>query len=491
MANKAEILKTLEAAAKAKRENKLRGWKPYPKQLEFLNATADYSEVCLRAGNQQGKTETGGWFMGASLTGIYPPWFKGRRWDRPIRAWACGESTTAVRDVAQRKLFGPPGDDSGLGTGFVPKDCVGKIIVGHGAGGGFDKVLVKHSSGGWSEVTFKSYDQDRGKWQGESIDLLWCDEEPPPDHYNEGIARLIATNGLAISTFTPLSGTGKILPRFTERSPQAMKDRCLIAMKLDDALHLQDPARRAALLATFSQHEARARIEGLPLLGSGAVFEFPVEDIVDPIFLRNGVVHHKEMGELDTRVWSWCWSIDLGISHPFAAVLLAWDRDRDIIYAVHEVRMKNATISQHAQRMKAIAASPKVIWPHDGHTRDRSSGQEFAKLYAAEGLHMAGSHATFPTGGYSTEAGIALMAERFQSGRLRIAASCTELLDEYQNYHRKDGLLVKEGDDLLSALRIGVMDIRHATPSVLGAAPSSARRSGPTMCSGIEFDIWG
>lgn len=486
--HKEEVVRFLEEQSRAKRENKLRNWRPYPKQAEFIEATSNYGEVCLRAGNQQGKTETASFFVGASLTGIYPSWFKGRRWDRPIRAWACGESTTAVRDVNQRKLFGPPGDESQLGTGFVPKDCVGKIIVGHGAGGGFDKVLVKHVSGGWSEVTFKSYDQDRGKWQGESIDLLWCDEEPPVEHYEEGLARLIATNGLAISTFTPLHGFGRILKRFNERSPEALRNRCLVAMKLDDALHLQDPERRAALFATFGDNK-RSRIDGLPSLGSGAVFDTPLDEILDPIFIRDGQLWHRDMGALDTRGWSWAWSIDFGISHPFAAVLLGHDRDRDIIYVVAEIRMRNATPSQHAQRIKALAVNAPVIWPHDGHVRERGSGLELAKLYKNEGLHMMASHATFPTGGYSTEAGIHELGMRFQSGRLRIAAVCTEIQDEYQNYHRKDGLLVKEGDDLLSALRIGVMAIRNAKPTVIGANPI-ARRSGVVMARDVDFDLF-
>ena len=42
---------------------------------------------------------------------------------------------------------------------------VGKIL-GHGAGGALhDKIMVRHAGGGTSELTFKSYDQERSKWQ--------------------------------------------------------------------------------------------------------------------------------------------------------------------------------------------------------------------------------------------------------------------------------------------------------------------------------------
>lgn len=486
---KDEIIRRLEEQARSKRENKLRAWTPYPRQSAFIEATATHNEVCLRAGNQQGKTETAGAFVAASLTGIYPPWFKGRRWDQPIKAWACGESTVTTRDVCQRKLFGPPGNDELLGTGFIPKDCIGKIIIGHGSGGSFDKVSVKHSSGGWSEIFFKSYDQDRAKWQGDSIDLLWADEEPPVAHYMEGLARLIATQGLAISTFTPLSGLNKILPRFSERSPEAQRNRCLIAMKLDDALHLQDPVQRAALLAAFPEHERRARLEGLPALGSGAVFTMPLETITEPLFVREGKLYHKDIGQLETLTWTWAWAIDFGISHPFGAVLLTWDRDNDIIYCVAEIKMRGATPAQHAQRMKAVARNPIVIWPHDGHRAETSTGVDLIKFYKDEGLTCASSHATAKTGGFKTEPAVAELIARFETGRLKIAACCTDLLDEIQNYHRKDGLLIKEGDDLLSALRIGVMDIRASRPTVLGPRPVA--RTTQRFANGADRDPYG
>jgi hypothetical protein len=282
-----------------------------------------------------------------------------------------------------------------------------------------------------------------------------------------------------------LNGLNQIVPRFRERSPEAQRDRIIIRMRMADAEHLADPERQKALLAMFPEHQRKARLDGVPMLGSGAVFETPIEDIIEPLSVRANKIVHRDIGELNTRGWAFAWSIDFGISHPFAATLLGWDRDNDIIYVLAELRIRNATPAQHAQRMKAIAVNAPVIWPHDGHSRERGSGMELARLYKNEGLHMSGSHATFSTGGYSTEAGISDMQQRFQSGRLKIAAGCVELQEEYQNYHRKDGLLVKEGDDLLSALRIGVMAIRSAKPVPLGSRKSDPRSGdGPKMVRG-------
>jgi hypothetical protein len=248
-----------------------------------------------------------------------------------------------------------------------------------------------------------------------------------------------------------------------------MRNRILIRGRLEDALHLQDPARRAALLATFPTHEREARLNGVPMLGSGAVFETPIDDLVVPIGIVGRNIVHRDLGPLDTTAWAYLWAVDFGISHYFGAVLLAHDRDNDIIYALAEIKMRGAIAAQHAARMKAIAVNVKVAWPHDGSQREKASGETLASLYKSEGLDMLPSHATFAKGGYSTEAGVMEMQARMSTGRFKVAANLLEWQDEYASYHRKDGLIVKENDDLLSATRIGVMAIRNAKTTGLGS----------------------
>lgn len=486
-ARKQELIELLEQQAKAKRENRLKSWKPYTKQEEFIAATRQYTEVALRAGNQQGKSETAAYFVAVAATGLYPDGWQGRRWDKPVRIWACGESTTAVRDVNQRKLCGPPGDESLLGTGFIPRSCIVKTIVGHGAGGALDKVLVKHVSGGISEITFKTYEMERSKFQGESLDLVWMDEESPEDIYMEGLARTVATAGLVISTFTPLNGMLRVLPRFQERSAEAMRSRCLVAMRMSDALHLQDPDRQRALLATFPEYQKRARIEGLPLMGSGSVFEgIELESLLTPLRVQGNEVLHGTIGPIRTHTWRFLWGIDFGIDHPFAAVLIAHDPEHDAVYVLHDIKMRNATPGQHAARMKAVAANVKISWPHDGNSRDRGSGEQLADIYKREGLLMLPSHATFAKGGYSTEAGIAEMLVRMQTDRFKVAESCRDWHEEFVQYHRKEGVIQKINDDLMSATRIAVMQLRSAKPTALGSQRANSGGSGPQMAIGWD-----
>jgi hypothetical protein len=56
--------------------------------------------------------------------------------------------------------------------------------------------------------------------------------------------------------------------------------------------------------------------------------------------------------------------------------------------------------------------------------------------------------------------------------RFKISARRVEWREEFEGYHRKDGLIVKTDDDLLSATRIGVMQICSAKPVGLGARGS-------------------
>jgi phage terminase large subunit-like protein len=487
---KAEILQALEAQVAAKRENKLKSFVPYPKQIEFCNATADHSEAVLQAGNQLGKSEVGAFMAATFATGIYPDWWKGRRFPGPTRGWATGESTVAVRDVSQRKLCGPPGDDALFGTGMIPKALIAGKILGHGAGGAFDTIKVKHVSGGISEISFKSYDQDRSKWQGATLDWLWCDEEPPVEHYMEGLARLVATGGLAYSTFTPLNGLNLILPRFSERTAEAMRNRIVVRMRMQDAGHLADAERQKALIATFPEHQRRARIDGLPMLGSGAVFEdVELDSLAVPLRIINEDVVHSSLGPLETRSWAKLWGIDFGIAHAFAAALLGWDRDNDIVYVLAELKIKGGVPAIHASRMKAIASNVRVAWPHDGAAREKGSGEQLADIYKREGLLMLDRHATFEGGGYSTEAGIMEMLARMRSDRFKVAANCIEWQEEFASYHRKDGLIVKTNDDLLSATRIGIMQLRSGKAVPLG---STRRDRSPEQhyAQGMDFDPW-
>lgn len=190
----------------------------YAKHMQFFAAGNVHWERGMIAANRVGKT----WGVGAyeatcHLTGIYPEWWAGKRFDEPTDAWVAGDTSETTRDVIQFALTGVGGEggDGDIGTGMIP----GSVIIGtptakRGIAGAFDTMRVKHVSGGVSRVGFKSYDQGRKKFQGTAKHFIWLDEEPPADVYTECLTRLMTLNGHMLATFTPLEGATEVVMKF-------------------------------------------------------------------------------------------------------------------------------------------------------------------------------------------------------------------------------------------------------------------------------------
>lgn len=424
-------------------ENRLAYYKPYPKQMDFHAAGLTKRERLLRAGNQNGKTWAGGFEAAMHVTGEYPDWWRGRRFDKPVTMWAAGVTGETTRDNPQRVLMGNVGE---RGSGTIPKAAIAETANAHGVSDLLDYAKVRHKSGGVSTVRFKYYEQGRRKWQGPPVDVVWFDEEPPAEIYDEGLARTIATAGLAYMTFTPLLGMSDVVRRFlTERS----NDRHDTNMTIDDAEHI--PAEeRARIIASFPAHEREARARGTPILGSGRIF--PVtEDLIacDPISFPD---HWPRIG-----------GMDFGWTHPFAAVEVVWDRETGTVYVNRTHRMSEATPIVHAAAIRPWG-NLKWSWPRDGR-RDtlEGAGVALANQFGDQGLDMLHEHAQFEDGSVSVEAGLFMMLTLMETGKFKVMRHLHDWFEEFRLYHRKDGKVVKENDDLMAATRYAIMMLRYAT----------------------------
>jgi phage terminase large subunit-like protein len=185
----------------------------YPKHIAFFKAGATHMERAAIAANRVGKTwGIGGYETTVHLTGDYPPWWEGRRFESPVDVWAAGDTSETTRDIVQLALMGPI---NAIGTGLIPAaKIIGEPARRSGTANSIDTVLVQHASGGTSSLGFKSYDQGRRKFQGTGKHVIWLDEEPPADVYDECLLRLMTTNGLMLATFTPLLGLSDVAMRF-------------------------------------------------------------------------------------------------------------------------------------------------------------------------------------------------------------------------------------------------------------------------------------
>ena len=195
-----EIISTLK---KRQNENRLNYYKPYKFQSNFHDTGSEANQRLLMAANRVGKSFVGAMEMSIHLTGLYPEWWTGKKYKEPIKAWVCGASNETTRDICQKELFGQPDNPRDKGHGSIPKHLIGETTRKPGVPNAHSSVLVKHISGGWSRVAFKAYEMGAEKFMGESIDLVWLDEEPPQDIYSQCITRTLDRRGQVYMTFTP------------------------------------------------------------------------------------------------------------------------------------------------------------------------------------------------------------------------------------------------------------------------------------------------
>jgi phage terminase large subunit-like protein len=413
----------------------------YRKHLEFF-AAGHIRERCMLAANRVGKSEgVGGYELTLHLTGRYPDWWVGRRFDKPVRAWAAGDTGKTTRDIAQTKLLGPPSDPGAWGTGLIPGDLILQTSPKAGVPDAVETITVRHVSGGSSVLNLKSYDQGRVAFQGTEQEVIWLDEEPPLDIYTECLLRLMTTDGILMSTFTPLEGLSETVMHFLPdgKIPEGQRSddgRFLVMASWDDAPHLSQ-AIKDALWKALPPHQRDARSKGIPQLGAGAIY--PVEESE----LTCAPIEIPEH-------WPRCYALDVGWNRT-AAIWLAVDRESQTVYAYSEHYRGQAEPSIHAEAIRARGDwIPGVIDPA-ARGRSQRDGEQLMQQYQDLGLNLVEAK-------NAVEAGIYAVWQRLSGGRLKVFKTCQNWLAEYRLYRRNDkGQIVKMNDHLMDATRYAVM----------------------------------
>jgi len=465
-----------ESIAEAEDTNRLSFYDPYEYQIRFHEGRDSKGRLArqrlLMAANKTGKTYCGAAELATHLTGRYPKWWKGARFNTPIQAWAAGNTTVNTRDIVQAELLGAPGDEEDFGHGAIPKDAIGKTERQPGIPNAYQSVLVKHTSGRNSKLFFKSYEQGKQAWMGKAVDVTWLDEEPPQDIYSQALRASLKSGGLIYMTFTPESGMTQVIAQFMNNLQPHQQ---IFNATWDDAPHLDDEVKQE-ILAALPEHEREMRSKGIPVLGSGLVFPVKEEDIKRPSF---SIPEH----------WSKICGMDFGWDHPTAAVWLAHDRDSDAIYVYDTYRKSAETPVFHAAAMKTRGHWIPVVWPHDGSQHDKGSGIPLAQIYRQQGLNMGVKHFENPEGGQSVEAGLMNMLDKMRTSRFFVFDYCFDWFEEFRMYHRKDGKVIKINDDLMSATRYAAQSLRFAKTSEVKRPQSHA--IGTKEHEWEAFEDWG
>ena len=199
----------------------------YPKHLELFRAGGTHRERCMMGGNRTGKSVCGAYETTCHLTGNYPDWWDGRRFNEPTFCLSAGKFNETVKLINQTHLLGEirkdaKGRNYPTCRGFVPGDLVvPNSLTSRGSVQGLAesiRVRYRDSEHEESTLSLKAYEQGRGSFEGVSRHFIWLDEEPPWDVYEECLLRTATVNGLIMLTFTPLDGITKVVEQFLPKA---------------------------------------------------------------------------------------------------------------------------------------------------------------------------------------------------------------------------------------------------------------------------------
>ena len=464
-----ELLLLLETQKQRERFNKIKQYDPYPYQDEFHSTGAENNQRLLMAANRIGKSYCGAAEMSYHLTGIYPKWWKGRVFTKPITAWAGGVSNETTRDIVQAELLGSPDDPEAFGSGSIPKHLIIKTERKPGVPNAKSVALIKHISGENSSLHFKAYEMGVDKWQGRSVDVVWLDEEPSRELYSQAVTRTLDRRGMVYMTFTPEQGMTETVASFMNR---IQKGQSLTNATWDDASesiksmngekgHLNESVMQQ-ILSAYAPHERDMRRYGRPTIGSGLIFPINEESLmIDPINIEDH--------------WPRIAAIDFGWDHPTAVVWCAIDTEEDMFYVYDCYRASKASPAVHAEVIRQRPHFIPIVYPHDGNRRDSMGNPGLAEQYRSLGCNFTLDHFTNPPGlgqtkgSNSIEEGLMAMLQAMEDGRFKVFNTLPDWFEEFRMYHRKNNKVVAIRDDIMSATRYAFQSQRHA---IAGSDPT-------------------
>jgi hypothetical protein len=431
----------------------------YPWQHEGFETQA--MQWMTIAGNQVGKTISEGYHFALDVTGQYPDWWRGYRFEHAPNCLALGVDSEQLRTVIQPELFGevvdPPVGKKFFSGGWIHRGEIGRIEWSQVPN--VAKRVEVFSKYGRSSVVLRTSSQSKTgsgslSFAGTRICRIWVDECPPDELIGQLNVRTTNGNygkgGHIGYTMTPELGKTKLVTQFMEK--KSPSQHLIGPIAWADAPHIT-PEKQEALLAGIPEHEHDMRSKGIPFFGEGLIYTCPDKRIMCEPF------------RIETIPWmKFIRAMDLGISHPTAIVWMAFDPEQDVIYVLRVYSESGLTAANHAAAANSFLPFAPMVFPPDIDKREPGSGQTLRDYYYEAGLKNTYNFEN-PDGSRFVEPGIAEIHDMMKNGRFRVFNTCKQLFQEKSGYHREKGKIHKEGDDIMDAMRYGAMMIRtHGVP---------------------------
>jgi phage terminase large subunit-like protein len=419
-------------------------YSPYPKQLEWLGMVCKVK--ALFGANRVGKTLTAAFEVTCHLTGLYPSWWKGRKFFRPIQARCIAVNFEQMRKVMQTELLGDI--TYAFGSGMIPKDLIIDHSMRVGRADTVDTIWVRHViSGEVSTCELMSNEQGREAMQGDAKQVIWIDEECDFDVFNENKMRTAGTgdkaSGIMLVTFTPLKGWTDLVSWILKETDKEFVQNITIGW--DDVPHLSAEERRS-LAAGLLPHELESRSKGIPTMASGMIY---------PIDQKSLLVKPFDFEAWDPGLIG----LDVAPVGITAGCLLMEDKQAKMVYLVMEHYSEAVVTSVHAMAIKARMGRFPIRIDPSSHRRGSLDAENILVEYReclGENWDVSDAY----NGVYS---GISHLWAAMQEGRFKVFNNCRHWIEEWQNYlwdekkKSSEGHPVprKKNDHLMDASRYG------------------------------------
>ena len=442
--------------------NQLKYFRPFQHQLKFFS-TGTSDRRGILAANRIGKTVSTCYETAMHLTGQYPDWWPGKRYDKPVTAMVAGEGWSQVALVLQNELLGTNDVKirDAIGTGAIPRDCIVTDTM-RSDGANCIGVEIRHTSGAKSYLLFANYTQEVRQMQGFKLNLAVFDEQPPDDFFSEIVTRTATTQGQVLCSFTPLKGLNGLVSKFWNHEEGYEH----IRVSWDDVPEY-DPwgepfllnETRLQLERDYLPHERDARRNGVPVMGKGAVFQ-----IRNWPTYKTGAYDFRNTTSLHRII-----ALDLGLVNDKTVLsLMYWDPNERTAWLDKQIVVKGTEEAnpmnyiQHLMRPEVFGTP--IVLPPDGGTVGRytMSALSIRQLFESYELNVYPEPVRNPADdqGRITNHkafGINNMRQMMEIGTFQINENCVEFLRECQNYYVDDKGRFSDPDDCIDSARYALL----------------------------------
>jgi hypothetical protein len=213
-----------------------------------------------------------------------------------------------------------------------------------------------------------------------------------------------------------------------------------IQVAWDDNPYLSEETKKQYRLS-IPAYELEAREKGIPLVGTGLVYQVPESSfVIPPVEIP--------------KHWHCIVGLDLGFNPaPTAAIFCAWDKDNDTVYIYKEYYVTQNTPQQHVYNWQVM----DNLWMPFIADPSARIGSTIDGTKAIEEYRKTGKELFIAK--YGKESAITKVLERIRTGKFKVFSNCNKFLEEWRSYARDDkGKIIKGNDHLMNALEFVMSD---------------------------------